>query len=170
MRNAKTAGLAWVLAAGCLLFITGCVVPPARRPQPRDIYNQVPLRNWRMATTIYWYPQFTAADPNAEVEFSGNIAPQRLLRSLNNAGAADGNTFPQGTANQYDVFINVYEYSDHNNSDEHRSLRADVWALGHRDMCFSERTTSYNLDDSDSMIDDLGAKIYSWFHAGWNTH
>jgi hypothetical protein len=169
MRNAKTAGLAWVLAAGYLLFITGCVVPPLRRPPPRDIYNQVPLRNWIMTTTIVWSPQFTPGDPNAYWEYARTYAPQHLLQTLNNEGAADGNTFPAGTASQYTVYITVTEFSDHTAQDR-RSLKADVWALAHRDMCFSVSTTSYAYDDNDRMIEDLGAKIYSWFHTGWHTN
>ncbi len=91
------------------------------------------------------------------------------MQSLNNEGATDGNTFPAGTASQYTVYITVTEFSDHTPQDR-RSLKADVWALGHRDMCFSVSTTSYAYDDNNRMIEDLAAQIYSWFHTGWHTN
>ncbi len=58
---------------GYLLFITGCaqLVNPPRRPPPREIYSQVPLRNWIMTTTIAWNAQFTPGDPNAYSSMPG---------------------------------------------------------------------------------------------------
>ena len=123
----------------------------------------------RMPTTIYWYLKYTPGDYNAVGEYQ-KICVQSLLQSLNSAGAADGNTFPEGTPTDYAVYITVSEFSDHNSANERHSLNAQVWALGHRDMAFSVSTASYAVSDNDAMIDDLGNKIYYWFHTGWHTN
>ena len=154
-----------------LLFFCGCAdldsAPPAQPAAPPESYVQPALRNWNMPTVIEWNLQFTPGDPNAAGEYV-RTGPTRLLTALNSAGAADGNTFPQGTyPTNFAVRIVVSEFSDKNPTNERHSLKADVWALAHTGEAFYVSTESYS--DTDEMIDDLANKIYNYFHLGWHT-
>jgi hypothetical protein len=160
-----------VVAAGLLLLAgLGCAETGAEAPAalPKESYVQPPVRNMVLKTDISWLFEYQPADPNGSGVWASEIAPRRLRAALTEEGKSDGNSFVQGTSAVSQVIVRVHEYTDGGTDRPRNSLRAEVWALGHREMAFSVSTPS--ASSQDEMVRDLARRIYSWFHDGWHTN
>jgi len=163
MRCMAAAGLLLLAGVGCAT--TGVEEPAA---PPKESYVQPPVRNMVLKTDISWLFEYQPADSNGAGVWASEIAPGRLRAALTDEGKADGNSFVHGTSVGSQVILRVHEYTDGGTDRPRNSLRAEVWALGHREMAFSVSTPS--ASSQDEMVRDLARRIYSWFHNGWHTN
>ena len=161
----------WMVAAGLLLLAgMGCTESGVQQPAPppKESYTQPPVRNSVLKTDISWQFDYQPADPNGAGVWTREVAPSRLLAALSEEGRADGNSFVAGGSGTSAVILRVYEYTDGGKEKPRNSLRAEAWALGHRDMAFSVSTASASTPDE--MVQDLARRLYPWFHLGWHTN
>ena len=161
IRCMAAAGLLLLAGLGC----AGSAVEEAAAP-PRESYVQAPVRNMVLKTDISWTFGYQPADPNGAGVWASEIAPNRLRAALSEEGRSDGNSFVPGTSAVSQVILRVTEYTD-GGTPPRNSLRAEVWALGHREMAFSVSTAS--ASSQDEMVRDLARRLYTWFHNGWHT-
>jgi hypothetical protein len=160
------------MAAAGLLLLTGlgCATPGVEEAAapPKESYVQAPVRNMVLKTDISWTFGYQPADPNGAGVWASEIAPNRLRAALSQEGRSDGNSFVPGTTSEVSqVIVRVTEYTDGGTPSPRNSLRAEVWALGHKGMAFSVSTASSSSPDE--MVRDLARRVYTWFHTGWHT-
>jgi hypothetical protein len=118
-----------------------------------------------MKTDISWTFGYQPADPNGAGVWAGETAPNRLRAALSELGRSDGNSFVPGTSPGSQVILRVTEYTDGGTPMPRNSLRAEVWALGHRERAFTVSTAS--ASSPDEMVRDLASRLYVWFNQGW---